>query len=168
MEGNLLKRTFIFFRPKLTWQWCGALTGDHRAAVVVGAAAAAVGYGAGGGGGGGSSSVEGLRAGQLRGHGQGVTLSAWQLLPVVGCLQQGSAARPGAAEDTAGRRVQVKDQREHRLAGDVVKLDLPAAEVLSGVKGVDLAPLGAPLCAGGVVIRVLDVDSPPSLTGEDV
>lgn len=112
--------------------------------------------------------MEGLRARQLGRNGQGVTLSAWQLLPVVGCLQRGSAARPGAAEDAAGGRVQVKDQREHRLAGDVVKLDLAAAQVLSGAERVDLAPFGAPLRAGGVVVRVLHVDPAPSLAGEDV
>lgn len=97
-----------------------------------------------------------------------MTLSAWQLLPVVGRLQRGSAARPGAAEDAAGGRVQVKDQRKHRLAGDVVELDFATAQVLPGDEGVDLVPLWAPLRAGGVVVRVLHIDSPASLTGEDV
>lgn len=97
-----------------------------------------------------------------------MTLSAWQLLPVVGGLQRGSAACPRAAKDAARGRVQVKDQREHRLAGDVVKLDLAAAQVLSSAERVDLVPFGAPLRVWGVVVRVLHVDPPPSLAGEDV
>lgn len=72
------------------------------------------------------------------------------------------------AERAARRRVQVEHQREDRLAGNVKKLDLPAAQVLAGSERVDLASSGGSQGGGGVVVRVLDVDFSSWLAGEDV
>lgn len=64
--------------------------------------------------------------------------------------------------------MEVKHQREDRLAGHVVKLDLAPAQVLSGGERVDLASFGGSLGGGGVVVRVLDVDLSSWFAGEDV
>lgn len=64
--------------------------------------------------------------------------------------------------------MEVKHQREDRLAGHIVKLDLAPTQVLSGGERVDLAGFRGSLSGGGVIIRVLDVDFSPSFAGEDV
>lgn len=140
------------------------LTSPRRCTQLVGVTAggAVVVVGAGGG------EVQELGAGELGGHGQRVTLSPRQLLPVVGRLLRGSVGRGPAAERAPRGGVEVKHQREHRLAGHVVKLDLAPAQVLPGREGVDLAAFGGPLGGGGVVVRVLDVHLPPRFAGEDV
>ena len=102
-----------------------------------------------------------------------MTLSPWQLLPVVRRLLLGS---PGSVkggqvtEHAPRRRVKVKHQREDGFAGHVEKLDLAPAKVLSGCERVDLTSFGGSLVllGGGVVVRVLDVDFSSRFAGEDV
>lgn len=64
--------------------------------------------------------------------------------------------------------MEVKHQREDRLAGHVVKLDLAPAQVLSGGERIDLSGFGGSLSDGRVIIRVLDVNFPSWFAGEDV
>lgn len=64
--------------------------------------------------------------------------------------------------------MEVKHQRENRLAGHIVKLDLSPTQVLSGTEWVDLAGLRGLLNYGGVTVRVLDVDFSSSFAREDV
>ena len=100
-----------------------------------------------------------------------MTQSARQLLPVVRrllLLSSGSVGRRLFAERAARGRVQVEHQREHRLAGHVVELDLAPAQVLPGGERVDLTGFGGSLGDGGVVVRVLDVDFSARFAGEDV
>lgn len=72
------------------------------------------------------------------------------------------------AENTPWWGVEVKNQREYRLAGHVVKLDLAPAQILSGSEWVDLAGFRGSLSSRGVIVRVLDVYFSPSFAGEDV
>lgn len=64
--------------------------------------------------------------------------------------------------------MEVKHQREDRLAGNVVKLDLAPTKVLSSSERVDFTSFEGPLRGGGVVVRVLNVDFPSCFAGEDV
>lgn len=71
-------------------------------------------------------------------------------------------------ENTPWRGVEVKHQREDRLAGHIIKLDLAPAQVLSGGERVDLAGFRGSLSSRGVIVRVLDVYFSPSFAGKDV
>lgn len=64
--------------------------------------------------------------------------------------------------------MEVKHQREDRLAGHIVELDLAPTQVLSGGERVDLVGLRGSLSGGGVIIRVLDIDFSSWFAGEDV
>lgn len=102
-----------------------------------------------------------------------MTLSAWQLLPVIGrlllALEPPGAFGVGLAAEHAARwRVEVKHEGEDGLAGHIVKLDLAPTEVLAGSEWVDLAGVGDSLRCEGVVVRVLDIDLSSWLAGEDV
>ncbi len=56
--------------------------------------------------------------------------------------------------------MEVKHQREDRLAGHVVKLDLAPTQVLSGGERIDLSGFRGSLSDRRVIIRVLDVNFP--------
>lgn len=64
--------------------------------------------------------------------------------------------------------MEVKHQGEDGLAGHIVKLNLPTAQIFSGCKRVDLAGFGGSLGSRGVIVRVLDIDFSSWLAGEDI
>lgn len=64
--------------------------------------------------------------------------------------------------------MKVKHQREDRLAGHIIKLDLAPAQILSGGEWVDLVGFRGSLSSGRVIVRVLDINFSPSFAGEDV
>lgn len=66
------------------------------------------------------------------------------------------------------RGVQVKHQREDRLAGHIVKLNLSAAKVLTGSEWVDLVGFRGLWRSGGVVVGVLDINFASFFAGKDV
>ena len=86
--------------------------------------------------------------------------AAWQLPGLLPGVGGGGVQLLG---QTARGRVQVKHQREDRLAGHVKELDLATLQVLPGIERVDLVRPG-PM----VVVRVLHVHLAVWLAGEDV
>lgn len=80
--------------------------------------------------------------------------------------------RPGAAgvclrlvrAHAASWRVQVKHEREHRLAGHVEEFNLTTLEVLASAERVHLGDSSW----SGIVVRVLDVDLSAWFTRKDI